>query len=110
MSEPRGWYTRGYLPHFDGGDIPQMVTFRLADSLSKAILLVWREELKGFPNDEAGAKERKRMEAWLDQSHGACHLADPRLGALLQEALIHFHGERYVLHAWVVMSNHVHAL
>jgi hypothetical protein len=24
-----GWYERGYVPHFEGGSIPQMVTFRL---------------------------------------------------------------------------------
>jgi hypothetical protein len=30
-SQPRGWYSRGYLPHFDGGAVPQFITIRLAD-------------------------------------------------------------------------------
>lgn len=30
---PRGWHNRGYLPHYDGGPIPQFLTFRLADAL-----------------------------------------------------------------------------
>ncbi len=29
-----GWHSRGYLPHFDGGDIAQTITFRLAASPS----------------------------------------------------------------------------
>ena len=34
-TEPRGWYSRGYLPHFDTNDVMQHVTFHLADSLPK---------------------------------------------------------------------------
>ena len=29
----KGWYSRGYLPHFDAGQILQSITFRLADAL-----------------------------------------------------------------------------
>jgi len=32
---PKGWHSRGYLPHYDGGEIAQAVTFRLADSLPR---------------------------------------------------------------------------
>jgi len=24
-----GWHSRGYLPHFDGGELAQFITFRL---------------------------------------------------------------------------------
>lgn len=65
-TQPRGWYARGYLPHFDGGPVPQAVTFRLADSLPAARLLAWREELKHLPPSKAHAEERKRIERWLD--------------------------------------------
>ena len=30
---PAGWHSRGYLPHYDGGEVPQFITFRLGDSL-----------------------------------------------------------------------------
>jgi 2'-5' RNA ligase len=30
---PAGWHSRGYLPHFDGGELTQFITFRLADSM-----------------------------------------------------------------------------
>jgi hypothetical protein len=43
---PRGWHCRGYLPHFDGGDIAQAVTFRLADSLPARLLQRWAQELE----------------------------------------------------------------
>jgi len=52
------WHTRGYLPHWEAGEIPQSITFRLYDSLPQTL---------------------------LDQ-------------------------QRYRLHAWVVMPNHVHVL
>lgn len=38
VGAPRGWYNRGYLPHFDGGEIVQFATYRLAESLPRAIL------------------------------------------------------------------------
>lgn len=30
---PKGWHSRGYLPHFDSPETLQFVTFRLVDSL-----------------------------------------------------------------------------
>ena len=45
MKPPTGWHSRGYLPHFDGGTIPQTVTFRLADALPKVVLDRWDNEL-----------------------------------------------------------------
>ena len=39
-----GWYGRGYIPHFEGGEIPQFFTFRLFDSLPQTVVEKWREE------------------------------------------------------------------
>jgi putative transposase len=33
----KGWHSRGYLPHFDSAETVQFVTFRLADSLPRAV-------------------------------------------------------------------------
>jgi putative transposase len=30
---PKGWHSRGYLPHFDSPETIQFLTFRLVDSL-----------------------------------------------------------------------------
>jgi putative DNA methylase len=107
---PRGWHSRGYLPHFDGGAIPQAVTFRLADSLPRARLELWQAELRQLNRTKADAELRRRIERYLDLGHGDCHLRDARVADLVQAALLHFDGTRYRLHAWVVMPNHVHTL
>ena len=39
-----------------------------------------------------------------------CWLRNPEIAAIVQEALLHFDGERYRLIAWCVMPNHVHAI
>jgi REP element-mobilizing transposase RayT/Fe-S-cluster containining protein len=109
--QPRGWHSRGYLPHFDGGaELPQSATFRLADSVPAAVLEGWADELASQPEGGREAELRKRIENYLDAGHGACHLRDPRIGELVEGALLHFDGVRYHLHAWVVMPNHVHVL
>lgn len=107
---PRGWHYRGYLPHFDGGEIPQFVTFRLADSLPKAVLQTWQDQLQGRPRSEASRELGRRVEHCLDQGLGHCFLRDPRVGGMVQESLLFFDRSRYRLHAWVVMPNHVHVL
>lgn len=114
MTEPtalRGWHSRGYLPHFDGGhEHPQSVTFRLADSLPAVVVERLAAELKALPPAKQEPERRKRIEAYLDAGPGACHLHDPRVAAVVESALLFFDAGRYRLHAWVVMPNHVHAL
>ncbi len=70
--EPRGWHSRGYLPPFDGGEIPQFITFRLGDSLPQAVLDRWREELQRETGFDIQAALRRRIEAYLDQGYGRC--------------------------------------
>src|SRR5713101_3253299 len=55
-----GWHSRGYLPHFDGGSIPQGVTFRLFDSLPKTVLEQWSHELESQPSAMIDTEMRKR--------------------------------------------------
>ncbi|MEO7994124.1 MAG: transposase [bacterium] len=84
----------------------QFVTFRLADSLPAAALGEFQRDLDLKPSNE----ELRQYMALLDEGYGACVLADPRAQAIVIEALRHFHGSRYLLHAFVVMPNHVHVL
>ena len=109
--EPRfGWHSRGYLPHFDGGELGQFITFRLHDSLPASILDRWRIELKEQPSGEAESIMRRRVEAYLDQGHGSCFLKDPKIAAMVQDALLFHDQKKYRLTAWVVMPNHGHML
>ena len=96
-----GWHTRGYLPHFDAAEAIQAVTFRLADSLPRDGTL---------PRLHDASAVRRVIDAALDRGHGCCALRDPRIGQLVENALLHGNGRRYRLYAWVVMPNHVHTL
>jgi REP element-mobilizing transposase RayT len=53
---------------------------------------------------------RRRIEDHLDAGHGECWLRRPEVAALVEGALLHFDTQRYLLLAWCVMPNHVHAL
>jgi putative DNA methylase len=96
------WYSRGYLPHLDSPDLVQHVVFRLADSLPA-----------GLQKELAQVRISERVvaiDAALDQGHGRRDLAFPAVAELVQAALLTFDPDRYVLIAWCVMPNHVHAL
>jgi len=121
-----GIHTRGYLPHVKREGAAYFVTFRLADSLPKEVLLRFEREraerlrrLNDFArrgescNDSAEdvARDfRRRVERFLDHGAGACHLRRPEIAKLVAGAMRHFHESRYLLREWVVMPNHVHAI
>ncbi|MCC7479631.1 transposase [bacterium] len=109
MREPLGFYRRD-LPHWDQPGLTQMLTFRLADSLPKQVQQRLEREAAAFPEAERNARLHRLMDDFLDTGHGSCVLRHPEIAALVQQALFHFHGKRYLLLAWVVMPNHVHAL
>jgi REP element-mobilizing transposase RayT len=105
-----GWHSRGYLPHFDGGEIPQAITFRLGDSLSQTVLNSWKQELSQLSSDKLDAELRQRIEHYLDQGYGESWLKNAQIDLMAQEALLYFDGRRYKLSAWVVMPNHIHLI
>jgi len=109
-SEPRGWYGRGYLPHFDGGAKLQFLTFRLYDSLPQAVLDKWKTELEQRPQIEREIVLRERIEKYLDCGYGKCYLKQPKVAEIMQNALLFHDGAKYKLIAWTIMPNHVHAL
>jgi len=102
-SQHKGWFERGYLPHFDDGAVVQVITFRLADSLP-------REVYKHILSLAEDAEKRKLMHRLIDEGRGRCLLRSPENAAIVAEALSFFDGERYKLLAWVIMPNHVHAM
>ena len=98
--KPKGWHSRGYLPHFDSPETIQFVTFRLADSLPKAVVKTLRAQ------DSAV----RLLDAELDNGLGECHLRKPAVASLVQDALLFFDKDRYRLLAWCLMPNHVHVV
>ena len=121
-----GIHTRGYLPHVKREGSDYFVTFRLADSLPKEVLMRFERERAEHLRSIAEAKRLgktnhedetevnrdfvRKVERFLDQGAGACHLRRADIGNLIVGALKFFDEERYVLREWVVMPNHVHVL
>ncbi len=105
-----GWHSRGYLPHLDAVGVVQSITFRLADSLPRAKLEQLRQTVQTLPASLRDATLRRAIDRWLHAGAGCCALRHPELAALMQETLFKFDGKRYLLLAWCVMPNHVHAL
>jgi REP element-mobilizing transposase RayT len=106
MDHHKGWYSRGYLPHFDQPGAVQAITFRLADSVPAAHRAAWQAALAL----EEQALKRAKIQDLLDASYGSCALRDARVARAVEEALLFYDGRLYRLLAWVVMPNHVHAL
>jgi len=111
---PKPWHSRGYLPHFDGPFLLQSLTLRLYDAVPDSRVQAWKSELAWAENlpamDPRDIELRKRIARYEDAGHGNCWLRDDRIASLVENALLHFDGERYRLIAWCVMPNHVHGL
>jgi putative transposase len=99
------------IPHFDGDSGYFHITYRLADSLPALVLQRLIEDCennKGHADPKTALRER--IESWLDAGHGSCILTAPPVAELICDAWRHFEGDRYSLHAFVVMPNHCHVL
>lgn len=116
-----GIHSRGYLPHVKREGASYFVTFRLVDSLPKEVLLRFEQEyaeslqrLSTKANsdtaEEIHRELRRKIERYLDQGAGECHLRRPDMADMVANALRHFHGRHYLLDDWVVMPNHVHVI
>jgi REP element-mobilizing transposase RayT len=121
-----GIHNRGYLPHIKREGASYFVTFRLADSLPKEVLLEFegekaerlrrlsdaekRGETVNDSEDEIARDFRRKVERYLDRDVGTCHLRRADIADLVAGAMRHFHESRYLLHEWVVMPNHVHVI
>jgi REP element-mobilizing transposase RayT len=76
-----GWRSRGYLPHCDGAHLIQHIVLRTAGA-----------------------------DHGIESQFGQKLLARDEAASAVQQALLHFMGERYELWAWCVMPNHVHVI
>jgi type I restriction enzyme R subunit len=121
MSEEPIERTRANLPHWNQGETCVFVTFRLADSIPQDKRTQWEVERDEWrekhpqPWDEKTSIEYHdlfggKLEQWLDAGFGSCALRNDFCRELVEGALLYFEGQRYVLHSFVVMPNHVHVL
>ncbi len=113
--------TLNRLPHWQQNQSAYFLTFRLADSLPSHIFEQWRQERDLWclkhpaPWSPESESEYHRLfsaaiDKHLDQGHGTCLLRQPVHSTIVAESFRHFDHGRYLLHAWVIMPNHVHLL
>jgi hypothetical protein len=62
----QGWYSRGYLPHFDGPGSVQHITFHLADSLPREAIVRMEQQLADCPYERQAIERRQRIQSLLD--------------------------------------------
>jgi len=109
-TESLGWYTRGYLPHFDSPGQVQHITFHLADSLPRHALIEMKASLAKMDDTRQKQELLLRFHKLLDAGHGCCILRHPAVAQIVANAFLKGAPRRYDLFAWVIMPNHVHLL
>ena len=109
------------LPHWQQPGATYFVTFRLADSLPKSLLDQWKNDRENWLqihprpwNEQSEAEYHQlfstKIDEWLDHGHGECLLQFSRNRRALAEVLRNYDENRYLLHSWIIMPNHVHVL
>jgi REP element-mobilizing transposase RayT len=119
-------FFRRNLPHYHLPNAAYFITFRLAGSLPFEAIQRLREEYEaeicrlgaqfsGAVLYEARYQAQKRyfarVDSVLDKAlHGPRWLIQPECAQIVMELLHSFHDQEYHLHAFCLMSNHVHVL
>ena len=108
--EARYWH-RGYLPHIEVIGVPMFLTWNLIDAIPDNL----RRQARIIANDEQVAEKRRlryiaMLEKIADRGYGSCLLRQPANAQVVANTLRHWDGERYQLHSWCVMPNHVHVV
>jgi REP element-mobilizing transposase RayT len=107
----KGWHSRGYLPHYDNDRRIQFVTFRLYDSLPKAVLVRLVEQARLEAARGEGDRHPQRLiEKFLDTGAGECFLRLAEVAEVVERGLLSLDASMISLRAWVIMPNHVHLL
>ncbi|MDP4624578.1 MAG: transposase [Akkermansiaceae bacterium] len=112
--------TRNHLPHWQQMGATYFVTWRLGDSMPRSLLDalyqkrdVWMKDHPQPWTEEVESEYHRlystEIERMMDLGHGTCILKT-ECRIILSEVLGKFGGERFVLHSWVAMPNHVHIL
>ncbi len=114
-----------HLPHWQPRGAVLFVTFRLKNSLPVELIQSLREEqerekilLQQSPAEEPARQisleQHRYFEKWdghLDEAqYGPRWLAQPEIASIVKEALHYRDGKVFDLHAFCIMSNHVHVV
>ncbi|RIK54476.1 MAG: hypothetical protein DCC59_03710, partial [Chloroflexi bacterium] len=118
-------FYRRHLPHWQPHSAVFFVTFRLKNSLPYEVIQSLKEErerariaLEKFSESERSLQnyleERRyfgRWDEYLDKAEfGPRWLSQPDIADVVKEAMRYRDGEVFDLHAFCIMSNHVHVV
>ncbi|MBR5080705.1 MAG: transposase [Victivallales bacterium] len=117
-------YPGNLLPHWELNDIAYHISFRLADAIPVTIRQQLQEERKQIfgncPEEEQmPTKEEirrfqylysEKIEKYLDSGYGSCVLREESVAKIVCKSLEFYEGQKYLLHAWCIMPNHVHVV
>ncbi len=111
-------------PHWELQSVVYHTCFRLADSVPMDKQKEWMEERKYYR--EICEKEHRtltedeikrlqylyseRIERFLDAGYGSCILQIPKVAEIVHGSLGYYNKNKYLLHAWCIMPNHVHVI
>lgn len=124
MNQHREYYYR-HLPHWQPGGAVFFITFRLKGSLPLELIKALKEEREREKENLAKfALDRQAKQNYLNESHyfgkwdrlldkaefGPRWLSQPEIAEVVKEALHYRNAQEYDLHAFCIMSNHVHAV
>ena len=94
---------RGNLPHIFKDGCTYFVTFCLFDVASRR-----RVDRSNVTKENDATCLASGYDPLPDR--GCCLLTEPGAASIVEGALLHFQGDRYLLSAWCVMPNHVHVV
>ncbi len=114
-------FRTGHLPHWRQEGKTYFLTFVLFDALPEKVKKRVQEKrsvLKTSIEQSLHLEDRvlirdvlgQLYEEALHKAQGECFLESSICRKIVRDALCFFSGDRYVLHAWVLMPNHVHVL
>ncbi len=113
--------THGDLPYWHQDDRIIYVTYRLFDSIPatsakryKEAVLSWEESHpKVLTRQQAEELEQLRHQLFnelLDKCLGSCILKHAAVRQVVSDSLFYYNHQRYHLHDYVIMPNHVHLM
>ena len=117
-------YKGNHLPHWEADSVIYHVSFRLADSIPESLIRRWIYERNSIleianrENRQLTEEEVKRLqylysdniEKYLDAGYGSCLLKEDAVAQIVKGSLEYYNGQKYLLHAWSIMPNHVHTI
>ncbi len=122
---------RRKLPHIHSPGATLFITFRLKGSVPKSVIEKWKAERveieeilsrnsfqADVPSEEKQEKLKRFRRRWFalyeeilhKEAMGPLWLKDPSIAEIVEACLRYLDGTSYQLHAYCIMSNHVHVV